>query len=838
MKKLIICEKGSAARELQHSGFFGKLTSKDGYMENDQYIITWCQGHIYRKQDPSEINPIYGLKYSPQDKFDYELPSLASEVKHIPNIKKKYANDKDTMYPTRKKSLDAIKTCLKRKDYDEIILAADPDAEGERIHTDVIRYNKSLIRSGVTFSRFWNPLSYQNSSTVKTAFDGRQPAGEKKFRNLLKSAEARSMGDYLIGMKGTKLMTDHSGSMFRVGRVISVILGIVGRRELEIKNFIPKDYWNIKAQLGELSLNNFYYVEDVDDAGKEIKRRETRYFDISDVNQVFTDCEKVKLVGKVIKATKTTTKSQKPLPYHTDDFNSAFMSKYKVDMSISNACLEWLNKNGYVSYPRSNGNYYAKEDFATFAKMIKDCQQVFSKEIQDLAKDDKKFNDLKLEKTNQVFNSKKAEKQNHLPLGITKPLTKSDYQLFASHPMHNERKIKLKYLLEAYNMIATRCLIQVLPDDAVEKEQIVIDVNGHLFEANAEKVVYQGWKKFDKDASKGGNSELGLSLNEGDEVQLDALTKTASKTTPPKFYNKKTLLNSLMYIGSALSEEFNAITDEDKRKAKMTDYKKIKALITTSDGIGTQATREKCFEKLEKDDVVAFSGKNQEARLTANGWNQFYNLPEELKSIETTAIFEQYLSDIRTGDKTYEEFIDVVDDMTRKFVKEIKSKKLLKNDNIVKNKERKMGQPTAGMIKFAESLSAQHGKEYTDEMRDDFDKTKSFIDSLKDIKTLSEKTIAYAYKCLERNPDEAVKAALDSHDYGGENYLLVKRYLDGLKRGFTEKQWAVLTNPRNADKLTDEAQQLIATGATEFDNADFKVLDDCLKAIFSSFGKN
>ena len=148
-----------------------------------------------------------------------------------------------------------------------------------------------------------------------------------------------------------------------------------------------------------------------------------------------------------------------------------------------------------------------------------------------------------------------------------------------------------------------------------------------------------------------------------------------------------------------------------------------------------------------------------------------------------------------------------------------------------------MGQPTAGMIKFAESLSAQHGQEYTDEMRDDFEKTKSFIDSLKDLKTLSEKTIAQAYKCLERNPDEAVKAALDSHDYGGENYLLVKRYLDGQKRGFTEKQWAVLTNPRNADKLTDEAQQLIATGATEFDNADFKVLDDCLKAIFASFGK-
>ena len=172
--------------ELLESGYFGKLEQYRGYMENDKYIITWCQGHLYRKQTPREIDEVRGLKFSIDPSFDYAQPDLPSLVKEIPDV----IPDKDpqsTMWKVKKDALEAVRKCFSRKDYDEIILMGDPDAEGQKINTDVIRYNKQLIRSGVTYSRFWLTYSYKNYDVVKEAFENREPASNLKYMNLLYS---------------------------------------------------------------------------------------------------------------------------------------------------------------------------------------------------------------------------------------------------------------------------------------------------------------------------------------------------------------------------------------------------------------------------------------------------------------------------------------------------------------------------------------------------------------------------------------------------------------------------------------------------------------------------
>lgn len=890
MKKLCICEKRSAAMELLESGYFGKLEQYRGYMENDKYIITWCQGHLYRKQTPREIDEVRGLKFSIDPSFDYAQPDLPSLVKEIPDV----IPDKDpqnTIWKVKKDAIEAIRKCFARKDYDEIILMGDPDAEGQKINTDVIRYNKQLIRSGVTYSRFWLTYSYKNYDVVKEAFENREPASNPKYMNLLYSCEARAMGDYALGMVTTKVMSDSSGSTLRSGRVISLLVGMIGRREDAIKNFVSKPYYQLKGEYQGITLSHYYSAIREDNSGKEVQAKETRYYDEPSINAVIQDCENVRLKGKVVRKSKRTTSSKKPPMYHTDDFNSAFMRRYKVDMDMGNACLEWLQKHDYTTYPRTNGRYYSKKDFKTFEQMVGDVSTYFAKEISELQKQDKNFTVAKITPKHPIFDDAAAVKQNHLPLGIVKPLTAKDLQLFASHPTHETRKdpnnprqaMKLTHLKEAYDMIATRCLIQVLPDDVVVKENLTIDVAGHLFEAEAEKVIYEGWKKFDPDATKGGNSELDVVLNEGDEVKLDKLFKTEGKTTPPKPFTRESLLNALMFIHTALAEEYDAIDDEQVRQEKRKDFNRIKNLITTTDGIGTGATRETILGKLKHDKVIELTGKNGVVSLTENGRYQYANLPKEMMSIEMTAIFEQYLSDIRTGDAKKEDFINEIKQICKKISDDVLNRKIEKNNHtqfagggkptkpmvdyakklaeragvkiprgtlsdFAKTKDfidsmasthgnTQMGKPTEKMVQFARNLAEQNGVTLDETILDDFDKTKAFIDAQPKGGNLSEKQIKFAQDSLKRLPNVEVEAILASGEFSPADVETVKKYLEevsNMKRTLSEKQWYVLTNEKNAHLLSAEAKSLIDSGVVELDKDQYKVLKEALDKIFAS----
>ena len=127
MKKLIICEKKEAATDLSISGALGSgFKSGNGYLENNDYIITYALGHLYRLMTPSEINEEYGLKYKITQGYDYNIPTLNKEAKYIPDIVPP-ANVKDAgmkkFYDMKKNQLNVIKSLIQRNDYDEIILA-------------------------------------------------------------------------------------------------------------------------------------------------------------------------------------------------------------------------------------------------------------------------------------------------------------------------------------------------------------------------------------------------------------------------------------------------------------------------------------------------------------------------------------------------------------------------------------------------------------------------------------------------------------------------------------------------------------------------------------------
>ena len=870
-KKIFICEKREAAEQLIfNSLYFGdpkSYTRKTGYYESNNYVFVWCAGHLYKQKAVEDINPQYKLKFSWDNTFDYKMLNLANELEYIPDNKPS-KNPKDTMWKIKDQQIKAIQYILKNVDYDEIILAADADDEGERIHSDPIKYNKNLVKK-VPITRFWNTGSYKSHAAVEKAFLSRKPVQDVAFKNRLASANARPASDFLVGMIITKLMSDKLGvGLFRCGRVISVILGMIGRREDQIKNFKPKTYWTIKGLLNpDIQFNHFYDDVDLDEQGNEIKVRATKYFTKDEVDEILNKTKAVNYKGVVLKSTKNNTSSSKPKLYSTDDFNSDFMRLYGVALAYSNAHLEWLRTEGYTSYPRTNGVYLKTDNFDDFNTAIKGAKEYYSQILSDIAKTDNDFNynKLVLDKNNKVFNNKKAETQNHAPLMIEKALANKDIQLFQTNPTHKERKIQLKHLKEAYDLIATRCLIQVLPDDVIQKENLTIEIAGYKFETNAEKMLYEGWRKFDKNATKTSNSELGLNYKDGDPIQLNDVFTVEAQTTCPKPYTEQTILKALMRVNDALTEEYESITDVNEKKERMKRLKMVKKILTNVRGIGTDATREKALEKPFHDKLIelAGKGKNKYIQLTNLGRFQYELLPPYLKSLETTAIWEQKLDDIRNGLATYDDFIQMVQNSISACVDNI-SKLSIDSTTIIKkyNLEtthgqfgnRKTNEKQLNLIKFIANIlniqvpndvltSSVNASKFIETHKDEASKKYNEMKANGTLlRTLTDKQIAFIQNPKTNAPqniiDLANKKQVTEDEYKMIHQFISEKFNDKSgTRSFSENQMKVLKNDRNQDKLSKKTKALLDSGKTEFTKEEYDVINKDLQKIFSSFKK-
>lgn len=858
MKKIILCEKREAAEDLIFKSlFFGKGFAKKGFSyENDNFVFVWAAGHLFRQKEPSEINSEYELKFKIDPQFDYTIPQLEQEAGYIPDTvitKRNKANK--SLIEFKKQILNQIKTTLSRNDYDEIVLAADADGEGERIHTDPLKYFWKSIPKGTKISRFWNTGSYRVQNAVKSAYENRKDISDNKYKYLLQSAKARSMSDYLVGMKLTKLLTDKTQGFFRCGRVLSVIVGMIGRREDEIKNFVPKDYWNIKGMVKDIQFNHFYIDTDIDDDGKEVKVHSTRYFIEDEMKKVLADIEAVKRKGKVIKVQKRTTSSIKPKLYSTDDFNSEFMSKYKVDLAYSNACLEWLRDEGYTSYPRTNGNFFKTEDFKVADTAIKISLEYFSEKLKNIAKTDKKYqevlsNQSALQKNHPIFNDKKADTQNHTPLTIYKAVGKEDLDLFASAPTHKERKdgngkpLKLKHLREAYELIATRHALQVLPDDEINKENITIEINTHQFETNAEQVTYSGWKQFDDNATQKSDKVINLFVKEGDDIVLDDVFSTASKTTCPKPYTQQTLLKALMKTTEALTEEFNNIEDPVVKKEKMKRFQQIKKILTSNNGVGTDATREKILEKPKIDGLIVFKGKDNTIELTELGRYQYQNTPEYLKSLETTAVWEQKLEDIRNGLFGYNDFIAMVDKSIAKIVQNTMQSQTIAINSF---KGKGNGKPTDKQLqlvkKISQTLNITVKKEEISSISsvsDFINKHKeAFLEKAQSGRTLSDKQITYILNNADGNTE--IIALAKKKTISNDEYKKIEAFFKSNRSNQTysisEKQMKLLKDEKNAKYIDADTSKIMQkeNGTLTYD--EMKKVNSTIQKIFDSFRK-
>lgn len=606
-----------------------------GFLEGDKYVLCWAAGHLFSQTMPKEINPSYGLYQRLPTANDYKMPTLIKEVTFKPSPE---AN--------KERQRKLLKDLLFRMDIGEIIIATDADAEGETIGRQMIFQINPKIN--VPIKRFWNTGSFKAAEAVEKAMNNLAPYDSPKYEALYHSQIARSNCDYLTGMKITKVLVDQYNKPFYTGRVKSVIISLLGNRELEIEAFKEKGakpFYSINGKIGELVLDHFFYEEnedfneDGDLVTKQLKAN--NYFSKAAADIVMNAVKDAKLTGKVEKNETTPTVSKtRPLPLSGTDFASEMMGKYKIKLSQCNDILDYLRNEGFTTYPGTNGRYFAKSDRAEVEIAFGSIAKYFAAQGVNL--------DATFSTDVAIFDDKKAAKQNHTPLSVTgKVPDAADLQTWKAQ--------KLPFLQEAYELIAKRVMVAFLPDDEIIKQHLIVDIAGYKFEVTGQKAITQGWRTFIGSEIK--DSTFNSDLKAGDSITIDGVNLKEGKTKCPSKYTVKTLIDTLLNVTRVIDDEIKESDDPEYIKK----LKETKKLLKNAEGIGTDRTREPIINDLIENAMMEAQGKNQELSLLGNGWELYKVLPGQLKSVVLSGNWENGFEMIRNGDLSYQEFISDID---------------------------------------------------------------------------------------------------------------------------------------------------------------------------------
>ena len=331
---VIIAEKPSLARNIVAG--IGKMNKKDGYYENDAYIVTWAFGHLFSLCDIEDYSNSKNTKWTMDN-----IPCFPEKFK----FKLKGEKDKGIQ-----KQFDIIKNLVNRQDVDIIVNAGDADREGEIIVRLCVM--NSLLKEK-KFLRLWLPD--QTEETVKEALKNMKD--EVEYDNLASEGFARTYIDWLYGVNLTRYATLKTGSLLRVGRVIIPIVKAIYDRDMQIRNFVPDIYYSLSSK----DITN----------GEEIELNSKLKFDKNNLDKANEMCkkynnEKAIVIDKKVKKDKLDAGKL----YSLSKLQNVLGKKYKMSMDKSLSIVQKLYEDGYLTYPRTNSEYLATNEKDKIKKII------------------------------------------------------------------------------------------------------------------------------------------------------------------------------------------------------------------------------------------------------------------------------------------------------------------------------------------------------------------------------------------------------------------------------------------------------------------------------------
>ena len=477
---LIIAEKPSLARNIATA--IGKFTRRDGYLEGENYIITWAFGHLFSLCDIED--------YSPNDSGKWTMDNLPCFPEKFRFQLRK--NTDKTVDQGVLKQFNIIKSLCLRGDVEIIVNAGDADREGEiivRLCIENTGVNKKLMR-------LWLPD--QTEQTVRKALS--EMKEETAYDNLANEGFARTYIDWLYGVNLTRYATLKTGVLLRVGRVIIPVVKAIYDRDMAIKNFIPDVYYAIRSN--ELT------------DGQEIELVSKVKFDKNQKLKAVDLCKEYNLCDAIV----TSVKSKKDVInpgklYSLSKLQNFLGKKYKMPMEQSLAIVQKLYESGYLTYPRTNSEYLATAE----RDKIKQIINTVSNLGYDIEFKDKKniFDDSKIESHSAITPTYKIPKKENL--------SEDEYKVYSA---------------VMRRFVAVFCKEECL----AQKTEITVSVgNKEDFTLKGMVIVQKGWIKYD-DYSQKDKILPPLKVNDKINIRFEPIEK---ETSPPKHYTIETLNNYL-----------------------------------------------------------------------------------------------------------------------------------------------------------------------------------------------------------------------------------------------------------------------------------------------------
>lgn len=628
-KILVLAEKPSVGRDIARVLNCNK--KGNGCLEGDRYIVTWALGHLVTLADPEA----YDDKYKTWKLED--LPMLPATMKLV-------------VIKETGKQYSAVKEQMLRKDVSEIVIATDAGREGELVARWIIE--KAQVRKPL--KRLW--ISSVTDKAIREGFNSLKDS--RQYENLYASAVARSEADWVVGLNATRALTCKHNAQLNCGRVQTPTLAIIARREEEIRNFKPKQYYGISASTKELKL-----------IWQDNKTKDTKTFEKEKNDKILTSIKNKK--AEIVEVEKTLKKSYPPQLYDLTelqrDANKAFNFSAKETLSIMQRLYENYK---LLTYPRTDSRFISSDVVGTLKDRVKACGigpygKSAAKILRNPIKENKSF----------VDNSKVTDHHAIIPTEQPSALgSLSD----------SERKV--------YDLVVKRFLAALYPPFEYEQTNIKAKIGDEFFIAKGKIVIAAGWKevyenKFEDEETKDGISEQILpNVKKGEILDVSSVIQTNGLTKPPAPFNEATLLSAM----------------ENPAKYMDSDNKELNKIIGETGGLGTVATRADIIEKLFNSFVIEKKGKD--IFVTAKGRQLLELVPEDLKSPILTAKWEQRLAAIAKGSLNKNIFINDMRNFAQEIVSDIKSStEKYRHDNMTRSKC-----PNCG--KFLLEVNGKHGK--------------------------------------------------------------------------------------------------------------------------------
>lgn len=602
MKSLVIAEKPSVARDIAR--VLRCSQKQNGALEGKEYVVTWALGHLVTLADPEE----YDKKYE-----KWEMATLPMMPEHM----------KLVVIRQTAKQYNAVKTQLFRKDIGDIIIATDAGREGELVARWILE--KSQCRKPI--KRLW--ISSVTDKAISEGFQNLKNGHE--YDNLYRAAAARAEADWLVGMNGTRALTCKYNAQLSCGRVQTPTLAMIAKREEEIRKFVPKEYYGITLEAGEVRWT-----------WRDGKSNGYRTFLKERAEEIRDKVKDGAL--EVVSITEKPKKTPAPGLYDLTTLQREANQKYGFSAKETLNIMQRLYENHKVlTYPRTDSRYIGKDVVPTIKERLKACGTgpyrklagtLLNKPIQTNAGfvDDKKVSD-------------------HHAIIPTEQFVQLD------HMTNEERKI--------YDMVVRRFLSVLYPPFVYEQVTMEAVAAGETFAASGRIIKSLGWKEVyegsyaqedEEDREDEGLGDQRLPrLQKGARLKAENVSISTGKTKPPARFTEATLL-------AAMENPVKFMETRDKEAVKT---------IGETGGLGTVATRADIIEKLFNSFLM--EKKGNEIHITSKAKQLLELVPEDLKKPELTADWEMKLSGIAKGKMRQDTFLDEIRDYACDIVEEIKT---------------------------------------------------------------------------------------------------------------------------------------------------------------------